>query len=248
MFKDNYAGVFLKYWGAWMSGVASVIFGVWVLFFEPRSETVKSAFTWFAIVGAVATFYQLWAIEHKKYLKEKEKNERYKVIFEIDEVTTRVFIQATSEDSLLISTNLKLRFENVDTHNWNIKSISVTLHKLEAPQEDSLLTWIVTDRYFGLNDAEIPRHSFEGMMIQAGRLTEWYRCMFSLSGVQGVLNRPDELTASHFLRVTMKASNQNLFHCDMFIDWKRALTEQGAPVLSFGAPAIRNWENRRLGD
>lgn len=69
-----------------MSGLASVFFGIWVLFFEPRSETVKSAFTWVAVIGFVVTFYQLWAIEHKKYLQEKARNASPEIKGEIKEV------------------------------------------------------------------------------------------------------------------------------------------------------------------
>jgi hypothetical protein len=172
---------------------------------------------------------------------------KHKVKFEIDELSTRVFLQTPSKDSVLIVAKIKLRFENTDTHDWHMKKVVVTLHNLRTPKQEEISTWILDERYTS-GAVEMQAESFEGMLIQAGRLTPWYVYTVTLTGVQDSLKSPDELTSGHFLHVSMQASNQEPLDSSMFVDWERALTKNGAPVLSFGAAAIRSWENRRLRD
>jgi len=94
MFSDMYAGQFAKAfvgkWEAWMSGIVFVFFGAWVLFFEPRNETLKTIFLWLAVAGFVFSFYQVWVGEHEKFLAEKAKNLRPRFKAEIKQVAVGV--------------------------------------------------------------------------------------------------------------------------------------------------------------
>jgi hypothetical protein len=56
-----------------------------------------------------------------------------------------------------------------------------------------------------------------------------------------------DLTSDYFLRLSMDASNQQPFEATMFVDWADASRDNGTSVISFGAPAIRQFENRRIG-
>jgi hypothetical protein len=189
------------------------------------------------------------AEEERDALKSQvEELTKYRVRFELDEVSTRVFVQTPSEGLFLIIARIKLRFENLTVNDWSMKKVDLTLHELSAPQEKHVYTFVVNDRYFGASGVEIPRESFEGMVIQGGRLTEWYTCSISLMPAKDENFGADQLTSSHFLRLSMQVSNQPPLECSMFIEWERAGTERGAPVLSFGAPAVRFHENRRLRD
>jgi hypothetical protein len=125
-----YARTFIKYWGAWMSGLASVIFTAWVLFFEPRSETVKQAFTLLAVVAAVATFIQLWAIEHNKYLTEKAKNAYPEIKGELLEVYFREAFGQGGKHPHYIDYYITL-----NVHLVNIRQVSTTIKEFRLKVE-----------------------------------------------------------------------------------------------------------------
>ena len=187
------------------------------------------------------------------YSKQWEELTRYKVKFRIDEVSTRIFVQQSSEGIAVITAKIKHQFENEDTHPWTMKQLHLTLHKRDGedkwvPPKKSkeIYTHVLSDQYMhgsAQNSSEIPRDQFEGMLIQDGRVTPWYIAVIMLMHTGEI----KDLTSDYFLRLSMDASNQQPFEANMFIDWADASRDNGASVISFGAPAIRQFENRRIG-
>lgn len=164
-----------------------------------------------------------------------------KVIFELDEIGTRVFI---TQDPTVIRARLKLRFHNKEPYDEHVRSMRLSLHHLASGE---IGTWIIDDRYYGLDGTEIPREGFEGMLIQGKRLTPWYFCVISIDLMQGENTRiPEDLTGAHCLSVTMAATNQEPYESQIFLNWEKACDKNGTAILSYGAPAIRRWESRRL--
>jgi hypothetical protein len=186
--------------------------------------------------------------ELKKAELRYEELTKYKIEFKVDEVSSRVFTQATSKDTVLIQAKIKLQFENKDIYPWSMKELKVTLHKLE-PQLPEITTYVVNDEYMDGSDKQsIPRDQFEGMLIQGGRVTPWYTYwIWLVVGSDEEIKKPEDLTGDHFLRLSMQASNQNELHSKIFPDWAKATKDNGASIQSFGAPAFRIYENRRLG-
>lgn len=172
---------------------------------------------------------------------------RYKIEFKVDEVSSRVFTQAASKDTVMIQAKIKLQFENKDIYPWSMKELKLTLHKLE-PRFPEITTYVVNDEYMdGSAKQSIPRDQFEGMLIQGGRVTPWYTCwIWLVVGSEEEIKKPEDLTGDHFLRLSMQASNQNEFDTKIFPDWKSGTKDNGASLHSFGAPALRIYENRRL--
>ena len=254
--------VFWNRWGA-IVGTILGVFGVLDFIdahFAPRFpealKTVWGAYyvlpsfgwrTWLVIVAAGLTVVAIhsayvFAMGYSKRYEDLTKN---KVIFELDEVSTRVFV---IRDPGLITAKLKLRFQNKEPHDEHLRTLRLSLH--DYRQGGEILTWIVEDRYFGLNgpiEMEILRQGFEGMSIQAKRLTPWYIARITIDVMQEEKIRiPERLTDSHYLMVTMDVTNQEPFKTRIFVNWEKADNKNGVPILSIGAPAIRRFEDRRI--
>ncbi len=73
MYIKDFFTALIKDWVALMSGAASVLFTVWSIAFEPRSETLKVVLWWLAVAGIVVAFYRIWASERKALIEEREK-------------------------------------------------------------------------------------------------------------------------------------------------------------------------------
>jgi hypothetical protein len=239
---------FAAWWADWtgrMSGVASIALTFWATFFPPTFSGARWALVAVAIICFALGSYHIWAKERRALEDEREKSKKHKVVFAVDEMASRFFLQAPAKDRVLIIARIRLRFENRDIHDWNMKRVAVTLSHV---QKQEIPTYIAAERYYGMNGVEIPRESFEGMMIQAGRLTEWYTCEVWLQVAEGEMKNLDEFTGLHNLRVSMQASNQPPFDCTIFPIWDQAITENGGMILFCTAPDIPYHENRRLRD
>ena len=143
-----------------MSGTISVFFGAWVLFFEPRNETVKSAFIWTSIICAVLTFYQLWSNEHKKYLAEKAKNAANPLNYKIKAVEAE-WVKLTNPERKLLSqfsleggemTANKIKFfcEEYGISNWANPSEPTNLYKSSGLLQETPHGWKIPE---GLREA-----------------------------------------------------------------------------------------------
>jgi hypothetical protein len=260
--------VFWNRWGA-IVGAILAIFGVLDFIdahFAPRfPAALKAAWgtyyvlpsfewrTWITIISLALLVVAIHGayVFALGYSKRWEESTKYKVKFRIDEVSTRVFVQQSSEEIAVITAKIKHQFENEDTHPWTMKQLHLTLHKRDG--EDNLIppkkskeiyTHVLSDQYMhGSNLSEIPRDQFEGMLIQDGRVTPWYIAVIMLMHTGEIA----DLRRDYFLRLSMDASNQQPFEANMFVDWAEASRDNGASVISFGAPAIRQFENRRIG-
>jgi hypothetical protein len=227
-----------------VSGIGSVILAVWIALYAPDGDTARKALWLSFIICLFVAAYRIWATEHRRFLEEKAKHERHKVIFELDEISTRVFI---TTDPALITARLKLRFHNKEIYDEYLKTIKLTLHNLI---DGEIMTWIFDDQYFGFNgsdEVEIPRDGFEGMLIQGKRLTPWYLCAITIHPASDEkLQIPGGLTGAHYLAATIDVTNQELYQTHIFVDWEKACNKNGTAVLSYGAPAIRRFEDRRI--
>lgn len=252
------------FWNRWVAIVGAVlgIFGILDFVdahFAPRFPTsikdIWSAYyvlpsfgwrTWLVIISLAL----LVVAVHGAYVYAKSYSEQYqqltknKVIFELDEITTRVFVR---EDPPLITAWLKLRFQNKEQADEHIKTLRMALYDYSTGKE--VFSWIIDDRYYGANEVEIPRDAFEGMLIQAKRLTPWYFCHISIDVASSEnFKLPKDLTETHHLQVIMTATNQEEFKTRIFVNWEKAQKPTGTAIRSIGAPAIRPYENRRIKD
>ena len=249
------------FWNRWGAVVGTILAIVGFLdfvdgHFAPRfpeglknlwtSLYVLPSFTWRSWITIIAVALLIVAIHGAYsfamgYSKRYEELTKNKVIFEFDEIGTRVFI---TQDPTKITARLKLRFHNKEPSDEHVRNMRLSLHHLVTGE---IGTWIIDDRYFGPNEVEIPRDGFEGMLIQGKRLTPWYFCLISLDLMQGEDTRiPEDLTGAHYLKATMTATNQVPYSTRIFVNWEKACNKNGTAILSYGAPAIRRFENRRL--
>jgi hypothetical protein len=161
---------------------------------------------------------------------------RHKIKFTIDEVSTRVFVNVPSSYNVLtVTAKIKIQFENEDTYPWTMKGLSLTLHELEPPELPEIDTYIVKEEYIeSASKQPMPREQFEGMLIQAGGVTPWYTCEISLVpvGANKKVSQPEDLTGSHFLRISMGASNQQPLTANLFVNWSDAATSLAHPCLA----------------
>lgn len=172
----------------------------------------------------------------------------YKLSFEIDERTTRVYLYEPKStlESLALAAKIKLRFENKDTHPISMKRLDVKLCRLVPEQEAKEIYTTITLMYTS-NGKQIKEEDFEGMMIQDRRLTPFYSVEAVMVIDDEEVKSASDLDGLCFLRLTMEAGGyQPLFSADLFLSWKDALKETGTDLtMTFNAPAIRP-DNRRL--
>lgn len=256
--------VFWNRWGKVVGGLLGVIgIGDFIdAHFAPRfGHTLKAvwdsfyvlpSFSWRTWVMMVCVGLLVVAV-HGAYVFAKGYSDkyaaltRYKIEFKVDEVSSRVFLQATSKDTVMIQAKIKLQFENKDIYPWSMKELKTTLHKLE-PKIPEITTYVVNDEYMDASGKQsIPREQFEGMLIPGGGVTRWFTYwIWLVIGSDEEIKKPDDLTGAHFLRLSMQASNQNELDSPIFLDWAKATKQNGASIHSFGAQAFRLYEDRRL--
>jgi len=208
MLRDFLAALYDD-WLALVSGIASVVLAVWVALFAPSSEVARKAL-WltFAICLFVAA-YRIWAREHRLYVEEKAKHQRFRLVFEVDETASLLSFR----DSLLL--NLVIRFENRDAHDWTMKRLDFRLFQIEQNMTKEVTTsYDILFRDYADKQA-IPNEQFEPMVVQAGRTTSFYEVAVFMNVRESVFSEFDK--GQYFLRVGMEAVGQPIFEKDFHL-------------------------------
>jgi hypothetical protein len=250
--------VFLRKWVGVVSGVY-LVWGILDVFDSKIAPKLPVAFkatwdryyilglfswkTWVMIGLAILTCVSLqgaYTLAHD-YAKRYAKLMEHKLVFEVDERYSRVYLQERSEQRVVVLAEIRLRFENQDIHPTSMKSLDMTLHNLQGGEEIS--TWISAK--YSSNGVYIEREQFEGMMIQGRRLTPFYAFEVIMTIDDEKIKTASDLNGTHYLRITMDSSHQKPFAGLLFLSWEDAFKDDGAPLtITFGAPVISRVSHR----
>jgi hypothetical protein len=166
---------------------------------------------------------------------------KHRLVFEIDERTTKISVHETNS-TLRIFATIGIRFNNKDAHPDSMKQIKLTLHR---GGKEIFTLWALLR--ISSNGVQIGKESFEGMMIQDHRLTPLYELEFMLGIEDDRIKKASDFTYNDFLRVSMQAGgHQPVLSANLHPYWDAALRPEGTDQVTItGAPTIER-DIRRL--
>jgi hypothetical protein len=169
---------------------------------------------------------------------------KYKIVPQIDEAATRIYLHTESPTVVRITAHISLRFENKDIYAWTMKGLDVELHKVGQPK--AIWTWVHL-RYMS-EGLSVPKEKVEGMVVPAGQMTKPYIAIALLSLDEDEIKQASDLDLATYLNLVMNASNQPPFNVKIFVSWEQALKEGGArPLYVINAETINKLTDHRLG-
>lgn len=142
--------------------------------------------------------------------------------------------------------DIGLLFVSKDVHQWALKRLDVTLHRLQAGGSVEIYAYRFM-RYRHDAGQPIDNAGFERMLVQLGIKTPTYVATAHIS-LGDEIKKPEDLGDLCFLRITMEATgNQPPLQGDMFFSWQDALSENGAqPTFIIGVDTINKITDTRI--
>ena len=227
-----------------MSGPSSIVLAFLAAYFDFIVKHGKAALWAASAVCFIIASYRTWAAERRRL----EELTKHKLIFEIDERSTRIRVEQT-KSAIRVFANIQLRFENRDTYPLSVKGIEITLHRLgiKGVRDAADIFTLFAILRLSSNGAPINKDELENIMVQERRVTPFYMIEAMLAIQDSQIKTATDLDVTDYIKITLRGSGyQPDFTAKLYPYWKAALEDKGTSQLVIvGASSILK-DYRRL--